>query len=90
MDSTDDQLLAIIAHSLLNSLSVIHGTAITLEQAWERLDDDRRQEFLATMTRQSEHVIGVLKDLIRSGPPEVIAALTELDRRPRTSARPPG
>ena len=76
-----DQLLAVVAHSLLNSLSVIYGSAATLGDFGERLSGDQRQEFLVTIMRQSEHVMEVLKDMIRGGSPEVLAALADLDSR---------
>jgi K+-sensing histidine kinase KdpD len=74
----DDDLLAVVAHSLLNSMSVITGNALTLDEHWARLDDATRSELLQRIVTQSTHVAGVLTDLVRSGNPELVAALEEL------------
>jgi signal transduction histidine kinase len=77
-DSLDDDLLAVVAHSLLNSMSVISGNAETLAQNWERIEARTRSEFLDRIVTQSAHVIGVLTDLVRSGRPELVEALEHL------------
>ena len=77
---SDDDLVAVVAHSLLNSLGVISGSAETLAEHWERIDSVRRQEFLDRIVTQSRHVTEVLTDLVRSGRPEVVAALEEMSR----------
>jgi K+-sensing histidine kinase KdpD len=76
----DDDLLAVVAHSLLNSMSVIAGNAETLSDHWERLDAATRLEFLERIVTQSNHVVGVLTDLVRSGRPELVDALERLPR----------
>jgi K+-sensing histidine kinase KdpD len=75
----DDDLLAVVAHSLLNSMSVIAGNAETLSEHWERVDPAVRAEFLDRIITQSHHVVGVLTDLVRSGRPELVEALEGLD-----------
>jgi K+-sensing histidine kinase KdpD len=74
----DDDLLAVVAHSLLNSMSVIAGNAETLSEHWERVDPAVRDEFLQRIITQSHHVVGVLTDLVRSGRPELVEALEGL------------
>jgi K+-sensing histidine kinase KdpD len=74
----DDDLLAVVAHSLLNSMSVITGNALTLDEHWLRIDETTRRELLQRIVTQSTHVSGVLTDLVRSGNPELVAALEEL------------
>lgn len=74
----DDDLLAVVAHSLLNSMSVISGSAETLAEHWERIGPDVRLEFLERIVTQSSHVVGVLTDLVRSGRPELVEALEHL------------
>ena len=78
MGEIDDDLLAVVAHSLLNSMSVISGNAETLAEHWERVDPDVRAEFLERIVTQSRHVVGVLTDLVRSGRPELVKALEGL------------
>jgi signal transduction histidine kinase len=79
MGEIDDDLLAVVAHSLLNSMSVISGNAETLGHHWHRIDEKTRLEFLDRIVTQSNHVVGVLTDLVRSGRPELVDALEHLD-----------
>lgn len=74
----DDSLLAVVAHGLLNSMGVVHAGAVTLADRWHDLDDATRQSLLDRIVQQSTHVTGVLKDLVRSGDPEIVAALDDL------------
>lgn len=74
----DDDLLAVVAHSLLNSMSVISGSAETLADHWERVAPEVRLEFLERIVTQSSHVVGVLTDLVRSGRPELVDALERM------------
>ena len=77
-ESWPDDLLAVMAHSLLNSVGVISGAAETLKIHWARLDDQLKVELLEKIIQQAGHVSGVLGDLVRSGRPELIDALNEL------------
>lgn len=85
-DSFDEDLLAVVAHSLLNSMSVISGNAATLAEHWEDVDAETRTRFLERIVTQSSHVVGVLTDLVRSGRPELVAALEELHGMERPSS----
>ena len=78
--SFDDDLLAVVAHSLLNSMSVIAGNAETLADHWDRIEPETRVEFLGRIVTQSSHVVGVLTDLVRSGRPELVEALERLQQ----------
>lgn len=73
-----DDLLAVMAHSLLNSVGVISGAAETMKIHWGRLDDSIKIELLEKIIQQSALVTGVLGDLVRSGRPELVEALNEL------------
>ena len=73
-----DDLLAVMAHSLLNSVGVISGAAETMKLHWARLDDGIKIELLEKIIQQSALVSGVLGDLVRSGRPELVEALNEL------------
>ena len=73
-----DDLLAVMAHSLLNSMGVISGAAETMKIHWDRLDDALKFELLEKIIQQSGLVTGVLGDLVRSGRPELVEALNEL------------
>jgi K+-sensing histidine kinase KdpD len=78
----DDDILAVVAHSLLNSLAVIQGNAETLAASWDRIAAEARYELLTRIVTQSELVAGVLTDLVRSGRPEVVHALETLNQEP--------
>lgn len=75
-----EDLLAVMAHSLLNSMGVISGAAETMELHWERLDDAVKRDLLQKIAQQAAHVSDVLGDLVRSGDPELVQALNALDR----------
>jgi K+-sensing histidine kinase KdpD len=81
-DMLDNDLLAVVAHSLLNSMSVISGNAETLADHWDRIDAATRADLLDRIMTQSSHVVGVLTDLVRSGRPELVEALEHLQRPP--------
>lgn len=78
MSDWPDDLLAVMAHGLLNSMGVISGAAETIKLHWERLDDAIKLELLDKMIAQSALVTGVLTDLVRSGRPELVEALDQL------------
>ncbi|MEA3056298.1 MAG: hypothetical protein QOD30_1730, partial [Actinomycetota bacterium] len=48
-----DDLLAVMAHSLLNSMGVISGAAETMKIHWDRLDDKLKFELLEKIIQQS-------------------------------------
>jgi hypothetical protein len=73
-----DDLLAVMAHSLLNSVGVISGAAETMKIHWDRLDDQVKFELLEKIIQQAGLVTGVLGDLVRSGRPELVEALNDL------------
>jgi K+-sensing histidine kinase KdpD len=77
-DVYGDDLLAVVAHSLLNSMAVVTGNAETLLEHWARLDDDQRADLLRRIVMQARHVNGVLTDLVRSGRPELLEALEQI------------
>jgi hypothetical protein len=78
MSDWPDDLLAVMAHSLLNSMGVIAGAAETMKVHWDRLDDNLKLDLLDKIMQQSSLVTGVLGDLVRSGRPELVEALDEL------------
>jgi hypothetical protein len=73
-----DDLMAVMAHSLLNSVGVITGAAETMKLHWDRLDDAVKVELLDKIIGQSALVSGILGDLVRSGRPEIVEALDHL------------
>jgi K+-sensing histidine kinase KdpD len=74
----DDTLMAVMAHGLLTSMSVVTATIGLLRDAWEDFDADEREALLAKAEEQSLHVGAVLTDLVRGLPAEVISQLDHL------------
>lgn len=72
-----DATIAVIAHALLNSMAVITGTLATLIDG--QLPPDRVRDLLTRALAQSEHVTGVLEDMVRAMNPRLVEALDRLD-----------
>lgn len=73
-----DDILAVIAHSLMGSVSVIVGGTELLTSHWGELPQEERLELLVTMRGQARHVADVLDNLVRLGDPSLIEALDGL------------
>ena len=71
----EEATIAIVAHALLSSMSVIMGAACTLEERWSTLEPHQRLSLLGMISGQSEHVSGVLRDLVLGLPAGVLSAL---------------
>ena len=82
-ESDDAAAAAVIAHGLLNSVSAIQMGAHALREGWRLMTDEQREEILGVLSDQASHVRGVLQDMIRGLPAEVIRALNSLDIRER-------
>ena len=82
----NDDLLAVIAHSLLGSVAVIVGGAELLTAKWSQLGERERNALLSSMQGQARHVAEVLDNLVRLGDPHLIQALDglthDVDGRP--------
>ena len=71
----DEATIAVVAHALLSSMSVIMGAASTLQDRWDALTLEQRNSLIGMITGQSEHVSGVLRDLVLGLPAGVLSAL---------------
>jgi hypothetical protein len=76
--SDDDALIAVMAHGLLTSMTVVTGTIGLVREAWEDLDPVERETLLAKAEEQALHVGAVLNDLVRGLPPEALRLLDEM------------
>ena len=74
----DDALMAVMAHGLLTSMSVVTGSIGLLRDAWEDIDPAERDALLAKAEEQALHVGAVLTDLVRGLPAEVLSQLDHL------------
>ena len=77
-----DATMAVIAHGLLNSVSAIQMGAFALKESWQQLSDEQRVQILDIVSDQAGHIRGILQDMIRGLPSEVIRALNGLENRP--------
>lgn len=78
----DRTAVAVTAHSLLQSVSVILAAAEMIQTHGDQLGQDRHSELLDLIGAQGRHIAGVLVDLVRGVPPEVLEVLDELRPRP--------
>ena len=83
-DRPVDATVAVVAHGLLNSMAIISGAAATLQDAWDALDEARRQSLFRMITDQARHVTDMLGELVRGLPVGVLHELDALNeaRRP--------
>ena len=70
-----DATFAVVAHGLLQSVTVIRGVAATLKDAWADLPDGERDHLLERLDSQAAHVGDVLSDLVQMLPSAAIAVL---------------
>lgn len=73
--------MAVIAHGLLNSISAIQMGAYALKESWTKMTEEQRDQVLSIVADQASHVRGILQDMIRGLPGDVIRALNGLEER---------
>jgi len=78
VDGTTDPSAAVVAHGLLNAMAVISGAAATLRESWDRLGETGRKELLNMIEGQSDHVTGMLTDMARGLPSDVVQMLSAI------------
>jgi signal transduction histidine kinase len=78
----DRTAIAVTAHSLLQSVSVILAAAEMIQTHGDQIGDRRQDELLDLIGAQGRHIAGVLVDLMRGVPPEVLEVLDELRPSP--------
>lgn len=79
-DPKGDDLLAVIAHSLLSSVALIVSGTELLSSHWSELREPERTELLATVREQARYVAAVLDNLVRLGDPQLIEVLDGLQQ----------
>ena len=82
LSGESDATMAVIAHGLLNSVSAIQMGAFALKESWPQLSEEQRVQILDIVSDQAAHIRGILQDMIRGLPSEVIRALNGLEHRP--------
>jgi hypothetical protein len=75
-----DGLAAVVAHGLLNTLTVIGGAAELLRTEWATIGSTRRDELFALIEVHVGEAAEALRGLVLGLPPEALAVLDELSR----------
>jgi len=78
-----DAAAAVLAHSLLNSVNAVQMGAHALRRGWRDLDEEKRDELLKIIADQAAHIRGILQDMIRGLPSDVMRALNTLEESPQ-------
>lgn len=73
--------MAVMAHGLLNAMSVVMGTVDLLDRRWDDLTAEQRAELFASLKRQGGSVVEGLRDMMRGIPEQLANALDEIDAR---------
>ena len=68
----DDATWAVVGHALLGSVSVIRAAGEALLDGWDEVSAEERQEMLQMVLDQSDHMGGVLHDVMRGLPEQVV------------------
>lgn len=76
----DDAVLAVAAHAMLNSVAVAYGSVEVVRSAAHRLSAAQVDELLDRALAQLDLVSGILGDLVRGLPPQIVDAMDELQR----------
>jgi hypothetical protein len=74
-----DDLVAIMAHALMNSAAVILAQARLLREEAGPLTAERRTQALDCLVEQASFVAGFCEDLVRLGDPSLVEALDRID-----------
>jgi signal transduction histidine kinase len=75
-----DGLAAVVAHGLLNTLTVIGGAAELLRTEWDVISPSRREELFTLIEVHVGEAGEALRGLVLGLPPEALAMLDELSR----------
>ena len=79
-DQTDEATFAVIAHGLLNSLTVVKGAADMVRASFAELPTAQVQSWFDSIDRQTEMMADILVDVVRGLPPQALIVLDELAR----------
>jgi K+-sensing histidine kinase KdpD len=71
----DQATIAVVAHGLLGAVSVIQGAATMLLGRGDSVPPAKQTELLEMIEEQSMLLGGVLQDMVRGFPPDLVASL---------------
>jgi hypothetical protein len=75
----DDAVLAVAAHAMLNSVAVAFGSVDMVRSSAARLSPAQVGDLLDRALAQLELVSGILGDLVRGLPPQLVDAMDDLE-----------
>jgi len=75
---SDEATLAVVAHSLMASMTVLEAGIATLRTSWDRLEDGQKGQILDAVITRTGFLRGMLEDLVRGMPPDTVALLDSL------------
>ncbi|HEX2032216.1 MAG TPA: ATP-binding protein [Actinomycetota bacterium] len=80
LDRMKSDFISTASHELRTPLTVIHGMGFTLEQQWERLDEETRLELIQRLNENTRTLHGIVNTLLDFSRLE--SGRIEVDRRP--------
>jgi hypothetical protein len=87
-----DSAAGVVAHGLLNTMTVISGAAQLLRNEWDVLSAERRAEVFSLIETHAAEASMALVTIVQGLPPEALELLEELSLRrdaARAAATPP-
>ena len=75
-----DTAVVVIAHGLINTLSVVSGAAGILRESGDRLSPERSDQLLSMIEGQVGEASELLRGLVLGLDPEIVLELDELNR----------
>lgn len=87
-----DSAAGVVAHGLLNTMTVISGAAQLLRNEWDVISPERRAEVFSLIETHAAEASVALVTIVQGLPPEALELLEELSQRrdaARPAARPP-
>ena len=64
LDRMKQDFLSSVSHEIRTPLTVIEGNGLTMEQHWDRLDDQTLREFLASMNANAKSLDAIVSKLL--------------------------
>ena len=76
-----DEAAGVVAHGLLNTMTVISGAAELLRTEWASISEERRRDMLRLIELHVAEASQALVGIVQGLPPEALDLLDELSRR---------
>lgn len=70
-----EAMLAVVAHGLLNTASVVAIGIDTLRASWAQMTEQQRATLLDTLSGQARTIVSVIEDMMRALPQRALDGL---------------